>query len=339
MMQWKQYIWAILTMMALVRCETIVTLDLPENSTKLVVEGSIENGSAPVVILSRSFPLFGNVNFNDLEQVLIRGAKVKVASSTRAVELMEYTVEALVNLSPEDYALIEPTLEQFLGFDVSQGILDTLQQFIPAISFYSVAPSDFDFVGELETNYDLTINLKNDSIFGTQTYSASTYIPGLVPIDSIWVTDHPNDEIDTLYELRARFQDPDTLGNFYRIFNRFNGGIYLTSTTSVFDDAFINGESIPFTVFRGRTEREKLGPRDADLDGYWQANDVIQVKFCNITSEHYRFWRTVEREKGNAGSPFGSFTILDSNIKGENAIGIWGGYAVSTINFVIPENP
>lgn len=58
------------------------------------------------------------------------------------------------------------------------------------------------------------------------------------------------------------------------------------------------------------------------------------MKLCSITREHYRFWRTVENEKGNLGNPFGSFTVIESNIEG--GVGIWGGYAATTISIVIP---
>ena len=74
--------------MILISCETVVTYELPINETKLVIEGSIENGGVPLVIVSRSFPFFGDVNFNDISSLLIQEAKVTVSSPNESIELI-----------------------------------------------------------------------------------------------------------------------------------------------------------------------------------------------------------------------------------------------------------
>ncbi|MEZ5002494.1 MAG: DUF4249 family protein [Chitinophagales bacterium] len=331
------YISLLLLGLFALSCETVVNYELPINETKIVVEGSIENGHPPLVILSKSFPFFGNVNFNDLDELLLKNAVINVSDGNRTVTLMEYNKQSLLDLSAEDFDLIAPTLEQFIGFEVDQATLDSFSIYLPNFTFYTVAPADIDFIGEVNHAYGLSVNLVNDSTFGTRELTAITSIPGLVDMDSLWVEDHPNSEIDTLFQLRTRFKEPDTLGNFYRYFTRVNGGAWLTSTASVFDDAFINGESIPFSVAKGQTERAKLEDPDFDVDGYWSPGDTAEVKLCNITQEHYQFWRTVENEKSNNGSPFGSFTILASNINGEDAVGIWGGYTSTVLTLIVTE--
>ncbi|MEZ5024645.1 MAG: DUF4249 family protein [Chitinophagales bacterium] len=336
---------AIVISLFFISCETVVNYELPINATKIVVEGSIENGHPPLVILSKSFPFFGNVNFNNLDELLIKNAVINVSDGNRTVTLMEYNKQALVDLSEGDFNLIYPTLEQIIApsleqfgdIEITQDTIRKYLLFLPNFTFYTVAPSDIDFIGEVNRAYGLAINLIDDATFGTRALSAVTTIPGLVNMDSLWVEDHPNSEIDTLFQLRTRFRDPDTLGNFYRYFTRVNGGAWLTASASVFDDGFINGESIPFSVTKGQTERAKLEDPDFDVDGYWAPGDTAEVKICNITEDHYQFWRTVENEKSNNGSPFGSFTILASNIQGEDAVGIWGGYASTILTLVITE--
>ncbi len=315
----------------------MVTYDLPINQTKLVVEGSIENDAPPLVFLSISFPFFGDVNFNNLDELLVKDAAVTVSNANRTVNLVEYGKDELIALNANDFEMIAPIIEQVIGFSISQEQIDSFYNFIPNFSFYTVAPSDFDFVGEFGTTYNLNIELTNDERFGTAVFTSTTSIPTPLSFDSLWVEDHPNSEIDTLYQLRGRIDDPDTTGNYYRIFNRANGGPFLTSNTSVFDDAFFAGESIPFTIFKGIPERKKLEDPDFDVDGYWEPGDTAEVKLCMITEDHYQFWRTVENEKGNLGSPFGSFTIIASNIVGERAVGVWGGYASTLTSIIIPE--
>jgi hypothetical protein len=312
-------------------CEEVITLSLPISDPKVVVEGTIENGSPPLVFLSRSFPFFGDVDINEIEELLIRGAIVTVTTTTESVRLMEYDRQILEALSEEDFELIESILEQYLGFDISQDLV----AFLPDISFYSVSPEDIDFEGETNRNYELSIQLINDPLFGSRSLKARTYIPDTINLDSLWVEPHPLEEIDTLFQLRTRLDDPDTSGNYYRYFNRAGSGPWLTPSNSAFDDAFLDGESVPFTVVRGQTEREKLEGGDFDVIGYWSPGDTAHVKLSMITKPHYDFWRTVENEKGNLGNPFGSFTVIASNIEG--GVGIWGGYASTEISIIIPE--
>lgn len=315
----------------LTACEEVITVDLPIGDPKVVVEGTIETDGVPLVFLSRSFPFFGDVDINDIESLLIRGAAVTVSGEEKTVLLMEYDRETLMNLSEADFALIEPILSQYLGFEVSQDFVE----FLPDISFYTVAPDDTDFLGEENHNYGLHIRLTDDPVFGTRELTAHTYIPGRISLDSLWVEPHPNEEIDTLFQLRTRLDDPDTTGNFYRYFTRANTGPWLTASSSAFDDAFLDGESVPFTVVKGQTEREKLEGGDFDVIGYWSPGDTAHVKLSMINEAHYDFWRTVENEKGNLGNPFGSFTVIASNVEG--AVGIWGGYASTEISIVIPD--
>jgi hypothetical protein len=321
----------------LISCETVVTFDLPINQTKLVVEGSIENDAPPLVFLSISFPFFGDVDFNNLDELLVRDAIITVTEGVNSVELIEYGKDELIALSADDFATIAPIIEQVIGFPIDQETLDTFYNFIPNFSFYTVKPADFGFVGELGKTYDLKIELTDDARFGTAIYTASTNISYPISLDSLWVEDHPNEENDTLFQLKARLDDPDTTGNFYRYYTSVNGGPFLTSNTSVFDDLFIDGESVPLTIFKGQTEREKLEDPDFEVDGYWAPGDTALVKLSMINNDHYQFWRTVENEKNNLGSPFGSYTIIQSNIVGDRAVGIWGGYGSTTLSIIIPE--
>lgn len=60
-------------MMVLFSCEKTVTVKLPDVDSKLVVEGYVETGKAPYVILSRSLDYFGSVNLNEVLQQTVQG--------------------------------------------------------------------------------------------------------------------------------------------------------------------------------------------------------------------------------------------------------------------------
>ena len=63
-----RYLIAIVFIFSFYSCEKDITIDLPKNDSKLVIEGRIESGSAPFVILSNSVSFFDEINFETLEK-------------------------------------------------------------------------------------------------------------------------------------------------------------------------------------------------------------------------------------------------------------------------------
>ena len=318
-------------MLCLASCETIINLDLPDPESILIVEGYIENDVAPYVLLSRNAPFFGGFNINDLGAAFVPNGKLEIISESDTIPLKEYNRDVLANATFEEKEVILPILSQVVGFTITEDII----AFLPDITLYSIGQDHIDFRGKLSQDYLLNFEV-NDSILGLRVGSARAVIPPKVVFDSLWIEDHPLEEIDTLVELHGRFKDPDTLGNFYRLLTKVNDGLWLTGGTTVFDDPLINGVSLPFTIFKGE-ERFSDEDFDQDVTGYWRRGDTASVRFSTLNLTHYRFWRTVENEVGNAGNPFSSFTIVESNIVGEGSFGIWGGYGSSIISLAIPE--
>jgi hypothetical protein len=301
----------------LLSCEREITVDLPTPKDQIVVEGYIENGLPPYVFLTRNSPFFGGIDLNDLSAYFVRGAKIVVSEGDNQVELVEYSSD-LINLLPEDE---KKALADLFGISLdSTGLL-------PDFSIYSV-PLSSTFVGEFGKKYDLYILADGKEL------RATTSIPFPVTFDSLWVEPHPNPENDTLVNLYGQIKDPDTTGNYYRYFTRRNSGPYVTGFTTVFDDIVINGKLFPIQIPYGvdRTDRDQ--EFDPNTFGYWKKGDTCYVRLSMLDRPHYEFWRTLENERNNQGSPFGSFTKVKTNIKG--GLGIWGGYG-SSINVYIPQ--
>ena len=59
-------------------CEKNITVDIPVVESGIVVEGYVENGKSPYVILSNTLPFFGSVSTLNLLQYTIKGAIVTV---------------------------------------------------------------------------------------------------------------------------------------------------------------------------------------------------------------------------------------------------------------------
>ncbi|HOZ87159.1 MAG TPA: DUF4249 family protein [Bacteroidia bacterium] len=70
-------------------CRKDVQLKLPDYTEKIVIEGSIENGSPAVVLLSYSVPYFGDFDFSAPQTAFIHGALVTVTDGTVTDTLKE----------------------------------------------------------------------------------------------------------------------------------------------------------------------------------------------------------------------------------------------------------
>jgi hypothetical protein len=138
--------------------------------------------------------------------------------------------------------------------------------------------------------------------------------------------------------------DPDTLGNYYRVFTKVLGrdSIYLRPYPSVIDDKFFNGQFCEYSLERGRNPLEDNLYNDNGLDSagvsrfYFRKGDKVVVKLCMIDAFHYDFWYSVEQQFITDGNPFASPITARTNISG-GALGVWGGYGVYIDTLQIPR--
>ena len=73
-------------------CEKGITFKLDQATPKLVVEGSIENGQAPVVFLSKSLDFFSRIDPTILENSFVHNAEVFISNGTLTHQLKEFAV-------------------------------------------------------------------------------------------------------------------------------------------------------------------------------------------------------------------------------------------------------
>lgn len=290
-------------------CEKDITVDLPHSENKPVVEGYIETGQFPYLVLTNNFSFFDkNASFNGFSDLLIHDADVKVFVGEKAYPMEEYCLSTLP-------AAFRPLIKEYLGIE-----LDSL-------------PANFDYCiylntelrGEVGKRYRLEVH--TDSSF----LEASTVLPPVPPIDSLWaIPDTSRGE--NLYWLWCRFREPDTLGNFYRYFTKRNSEpFYPNYFRSVIDDQFANGQLFTFILERGY-------PRNSNIDfntyGLFEAGDTVVVKIAMIDYDHFRFWETIE-DQWRSGGPYATPTYVKSNIQG--GLGIWGGYSPTYDTIIIPK--
>jgi len=275
-----------------ISCEKDITLDLPQGESKVVVDGYVENGLPPYIILSRSQGYFDPIGLNTINTLPVRGAVVTISDGRDTVTLTE---------------------------------IDTVINGISVGGFYiALEPVNGDtlMLGTPGRSYRLDVQTPQ----GEQVYAEATlHYP--IPLDSVWFK--VQGELDSLGWAWARLSDPDTLGNCYRWFaRRLNkDNFFLPPFGSAFEDKFINGRSFDFATTRGSIFNSAAEEDINEESGFYKVGDTIIVKFCTIDAGTYAFWRDAENQLGSSGSPFAVPSNVKSNIVG--GLGIFSTYSAS----------
>lgn len=289
----KNLLLLIVSVVMMSSCEKNIDLDLPPIDQKVVVEGYVENGLPPYVILSKTEPYFDPIGQNTLNNLPVRGASVFISDGVDTIKLTE--IDTSIN-----------------------GV--SLGGFYVALDSVTFLPT---MLGKPGTTYHLNII----TISGEQ-LSSSALLPMPVPLDSTWFK--VQEDLDSLGWAWARLTDPDTLGNSYRWFAKrlSKDDFFIAPIGSIFEDRFINGRSFNFPYNRGTIQNSEADEDKNEEAGFYKKGDTIVVKFCTTDFATYEFWRDAENQVSSNGSPF----AVPSNVK-SNIIGGRGLFATYTASY------
>lgn len=271
-------------------CEKDITVDLPQGTVQVVVDGVVENGLPPYVILSRSQGYFDPIGANTLNTLPLRGATVTLSDGIDSVRLVE---------------------------------IDTVINGLAVGGFYSAldpVAGQIRMIGTPGRTYRLNIITGQ----GEQVSAVAT-LHQPRQLDSLWF--QVQGELDSLGWAWARLSDPDTLGNNYRWFAKRLGkdAFFIPPFGSVFEDKFINGRTFDFASSRGSVFNSTAEDDNNEEAGFFKKGDTIVVKFCTIDAGTFAFWRDAENQLGGNGSPFAVPSNVKSNIRG--GLGIFATYS------------
>ena len=255
-------------------CEKSIPITIKSSSPKLVVDGNIENGKSPQIILTNTVAYFDGLNGSVLEKAFVHNAVVMVSNGVVTQQLKEY------------------------GYTIPGGFKVFVYQ-------NDSINNDTAFKGLLNTTYYLTV------ITAGKTYTATTKIPALAKtVDSLYwrpapFLGYPND-----ISLFAKFTDPQGLGNYTRYFVQKNNKQFLPGANSVFDDQLTDGTTYEQLVYPGE-DRNAIAPFDIY---YFKRGDSITYKLCNIDKGTYHFWNSWEFAYQSLGNPFAQPNKVIGNI-------------------------
>ena len=260
--------------LCLLSCEKNINFKLKTVPDILVVDASIENDQPPIVILSKSFDYFSNINPAALDTSFVHNAEVSISNGIQSQKLKEY-----------------PFITS-AGFTVWLYTVDT-------------ANIGGAFFGQLHTNYNLKVTVEG------QQYTATTTISPLdKKVDSLWWKPTPFADDSTEVDVYVRATDPPGLGNYIRYFTSINNGSYLPGLQSVFDDQLIDGTTYDLKLTPG-IDRNDPVPFDKN---FFHRGDTVSLKVSNIDRTTYQFWLTMEFAYQSIGNPFASPNTVLGNI-------------------------
>ena len=293
----------LLPVVSTLSCEKNFNIELDTAPQLLIVEGYINNEIPEYnyVVLTRS----QNYYAPDFQSLAVTNATVTVTEGT---------------LLPDQTYSWDPATKVQLREASQPQIPDSLRQgvyFDPRL-FTSPAQALRGTTGK----YYL-LEIEKDGMH----YSSVTGLLQPVILDSISSGYHFNDAEDgnkPKAKITACYQDPDTIGNTQMYFwryeaNRNNFGWAGLSRNRRADgaDDLINGQYI------------KLTQNQAFAIG-----DTVSYFLVSVERKVYNFWESYDKARDNEG-PFATPVTLQNTISGENVLGCFSGFSISSRRSVI----
>ena len=286
----------------LTSCQKEIEVDVPDYERKIVIEGRIENGSPAMVIVSRSVDYFAPLNLETLmNDVFITDAVVTVSCDGVSEQL---------RFMP---CLDSPIYFAYVGDTTSASCIK----------------------GEPGKRYDLRVEI------GDKVYTSSTTIVEPFHLDSVWLA-FANEQ-DTMPTTRIQLSDnPDT--HDYYMFQikvhgkRLHDRLWVTSFPVAFDDATFNGQTVNYEILRANpSDLFESNMTAEEKDEFYRVTyrkgDTIYMKTSLIDYDGFQYWSAMTYGISVGQNPFMSPAPVPCNIKGENVIGNWCGFA-STIDTI-----
>ena len=269
-------------------CEKTIELDLEHVNPSVVVDGYVETGLPPYILLSRTSGYFDPVNPSQLIGDAISGALVHISDGSDTVQLVELSVNGI--LQKGLYVAIDTVLLTYL------------------------------MTGTPGRTYTLNVLTPDGQVV---TSTAKLQMP--VPLDSVWFK--LTEDSDSLGLAYGHLDEPDTMNNCYRWFTKRLGkdDTFISPLGAVFDDRFINGQSFDLFYNRGSVFNSDSEDDNNEEAGLFKTGDTIAVKFTTVDRGVFEFWRLAEQQLANNGSPFAVPSNITSNIQG--GMGLFATYS------------
>lgn len=291
-------------------CTKEIEIDIPGHVEQVVIDGRIEPGMPPIVLISHSQEIYAPTDLNAFMSSFVTGATVTVSNGTNTVQLTEICTDNI----PSG---LEPYVAQVLGLDTAD---------LATLHICGYTSFDTNIFGEVGKTYSLNVTVDGE------TYSAQTTI--VQPTNFNYVYWKPDGNLTTHGYAWANLSD---LPNHYdaymweakRINTDTSGATidqnFVKPFSPVFDDEFFDGLTFDFFY------DNPMGYEDGVLDEYaglYAIGDTVVIRLSKMDDAVYEFMEKKYLQLGTNGNPFATPTNIPTNIVG-GALGIWAGYSPS----------
>jgi hypothetical protein len=293
-----------LLILSLSSCTKEVNIDIPGYEEKLVIDGRIETGQPPVVLISTSKEVYAPTDLDAFMNGFISGAVVTLSDGTNSIQLDEICSDDLPPGTEEMAATL-------LGIPAEN---------LANYSICAYTTFDTNFWGEVGKTYTLTVT------YDGQSYSAATKILPPTPLNkTFWKADDNLTEHGFSW---AELSDPPGVFDayFWEV-RRLNGPEsdfnFKPTYSPVTDDEFFDGLTFEFWY------ENPYGNDMADSVRWMYAKgDTVIIKMSKIDRDVFDFYEKKYMQLQTAGNPFASPTSIVSNFS-NGALGLWAGFSPS----------
>lgn len=287
-------------------CSKEVKIDIPGFKEQLVVDGTIETGMPPIVILSKTKDIYAPTNINDIISGYITDARVFVSNGTIEEEL---TLICANDLPPGT----EEFLGQFLGMDPSE---------VMGLNICAYTSMNTALWGEVGKTYSLRIEYEG------KVYTSSTQILPPQSLVDLWFeqeTSKPN-----WGYAHAKLADTPGVFDAYKweskrinmVEGHTKDPYFKPTFNSVVNDDFFDGTTFDFYYENPWNMRDTT--IDTEYRGLYTIGDTVVIRFSKIDKPTFDFFYSKTMQSMSSGNPFASPINVKTNIVG-GAFGVWAG--------------
>ena len=305
----KNFLAFLLVSLMLFSCSKEVKIDIPGYQEQLVVDGKIETGSFPIVLLSKSANIYQPTYLGSYLQTFVQNAFVTVSNGVDTIQLelfaiselpieSQYQMAEMLDLEPEDVVLL-PIFVYSTTNELMRGVVNK--------------------------SYTLTI------LESGKTYQATTFLPPVTPLESLyWLPENANPNYGKSW---GRLADPASQVDAYKwevkrinisSDNQPKDLIFKRVRNAYFNDKFFNGLTFDFEA--ENPMRRKDSTHLVDYKRFYRLGDSVVVKFSKMDLNTYNFFDKKFAQMSSASSPFSTPINVPTNLSG-GALGIWAGYS------------
>jgi hypothetical protein len=299
----------------LTACTKEITVDLPTTEPKLVINGTIEPGQPPIVVVTRTESFFAPTDFASLLGIFVETATVTVDDGSGPVQL-----------------------DPLSGFSIPDSILERAAQMI-GIDPFAVQIADIliytktdgSIVGQVGSTYALNVQAEGKTVTG------SSHMMPPEPLDTMWfklAQQDPGD--DTLGFIWQTTSDPPGLGNCYRwLAKRVNAGedgdpkdnIFIAPQFAAFEDKYIDGLTFDWGINRGTAPFSTADDDENEERGHFKRGDTVVVKYVAFGQDEFEFYNSKDGNANSQGDLFSTPSNIKSNVSG--GLGVWACWSPS----------